>query len=140
MKNRVLTWITVLAAIVCYACNAVAGSAVNLIIMPGATFQHEFIWQDSSTGAAINLTGWTARMQIRERIDSEEAVVNLSSTTSGITITPGLGKILIEISATATAALSLRSGVYDLELEETASGYVERLAWGRVTIIGEVTR
>lgn len=80
-------------------------------------------------------------MQVRETFDSTSTLVSLTSGT-GITLGGTAGTILLEMSATQTAALDATpSGqyVYDLELVSSV-GYVTRLVQGNFTISLEVTR
>jgi len=110
----------------------------NLEINQGATFSLTATWKDS-TGAAINLTGYTARLQIRESYASTTTIVSLTSG-AGITLGGAAGTITIVIAASATSALtSPFSGVYDLELVD-ASSVVTRLLEGAATVSPEVTR
>jgi hypothetical protein len=109
----------------------------DITIYKGATFRLPVVWKDSA-GDPYNLTGYTARMQIRRSVGAATAEVSLTSA-SGITITPATGSIVAVISATDTSALTIPSGVYDLELED-AAGVVTRLLEGSVTISPEVTR
>lgn len=88
--------------------------------------------------APKDLTGWTARLQIRESIEDTTTLVSLTSP-SDIVITLATAEIAITISAAVTAALDFEEGVYDLELEDGA-GNVTRLVEGVVTFVKEVTR
>ena len=114
------------------------GNRFDITINQGATFELTVTWKDS-TGAAINLTGYSARMQVRETYSSASTVVSLTNG-SGITLGGAAGTIAILISATTTAALTAPfSGVYDLELV-SAGGVVTRLLQGAATVTPEVTR
>jgi len=114
------------------------GNTFNITINQGATFELTITWKDS-TGAAINLTGYGARMQVRETYSSTSSIVSLTNG-SGITLGGSAGTIAIVISATTTAALTAPfSGVYDLELV-SAGGVVTRLLQGAATVSPEVTR
>lgn len=114
------------------------GNRFDITINQGATFELTVTWKDS-TGAAINLTGYSARMQVRETYSSASTVVSLTNG-SGITLGGATGTIAILISATTTAALTAPfSGVYDLELV-SAGGVVTRLLQGAATVTPEVTR
>ena len=107
----------------------------DITIEQGATFTF------SVTVTALNLTGYTARMQGRTSHASPDKVFNLSSTSGGITITPATNStILITISASATAAIAApSSGVYDLEIESVSS-VVTRILQGTYPVTPEVTR
>lgn len=110
----------------------------DLSIDQGATFQLLITWNDPS-GTPINLTGYTARMQIRPTQPSSTIVLELTTENGGITLGGLAGTISLFASATATAAITADSGVYDLELA-SAGGIVTRLLQGSVTFNPEVTR
>ncbi len=102
------------------------------------TFELTITWKDSA-GTAINLSGYTARMQVRETYSSTTPIVSLTNG-AGITLGGAAGTIAIVISATTTAALAAPfSGVYDLEIV-SAGGVVTRLVQGTATVSAEVTR
>jgi hypothetical protein len=109
----------------------------NITINQGSTFRVVLTWKDASDNA-INLTGYSARMQGRRTVESSTTIFSLTSG-SGITLGGAAGTITIELSATATAALTPSSGVYDLELVSGA-GDVTRLIEGSFTVKSEVTR
>lgn len=105
-------------------------------IYQGATFSRVITWKDES-GALVDLTGYSARMQIRKKIDGD-SIIELTTSNGRITLGGAAGTITLNISATDTAAL-LSNGVYDLEL--VASGnIVTRLLEGSVTLSREVTK
>lgn len=110
----------------------------DINVLQGATFQWRVTWKDS-LGVAIDLTGYTARMQIRERRTSTDTLVNLTTENGGIALGGAAGHIDITIAAAATAAITALRGVYDLEIVSPA-GVVYRLAMGGVTFSPEVTR
>lgn len=105
----------------------------NLSIEQGATFEQEIRYKDS-TGNPIDLTGYTAKMQIRNAKDNT-LVIELSTDNGKITITEN--QLNIVISATETSAMSLKDMVYDLEI--TKDSIVTRLLQGNVVISKEVT-
>lgn len=86
----------------------------------------------------VNLSGYTARMHIRESVESEDEVLALTSS-DGISIDNTAKTITITIAATTTDDLSITSGVYDLELV-SGSGVVTALLSGNVYVESEVTR
>jgi len=92
-----------------------------------------------SAGTAINLTGYTAAMQLRKTVSSATASLSLSSPSSGIVITGVTGLINITITATQTTALLPDLYVYDLEITSGA-GVVTRLIEGSAIVSAEVTR
>jgi hypothetical protein len=93
-----------------------------------------------STYIDYNLSGYTARMQVRRTVDNPNYLVYLTSENGGLTVIPGIYENQIEmfISASVTASIS-QSGVYDLEIID-AVGFVSRVLKGTFTLIPEVTR
>lgn len=119
-----------------------AAAKVNLTIEKGAKYTKTFIWKDS-TKTAISLTGLDARMQIREALDDVTFEIELTTGNGRIQLEPGAetGRIDLILGATLTDALTISSGVYDLELyNSTDPDDVNRLMEGVVSIIDGVTR
>lgn len=85
----------------------------------------------------VNLTGYTARMQIREKIDSDIVIKELTTENGGITIDTTNYKITINISAADTSLFTFSSAVYSIELVSTT---VTPFANGTLTLIREITR
>lgn len=108
----------------------------DITIEQGSTFTRTVTWRDEND-ALVNLTGYSARLQMRESVDATSTFLSLTSG-SGITLGGTAGTIVILISATDTAALT-QGGVYDLELVSGA-GLVTRLLQGSVDLRKEVTR
>lgn len=114
-----------------------------LVIYQGASFVEEFHWHTQESDGAplipVNLTGYTARMQVRETVDAPEPLLEFTPENNRIVITPEKGLVTIRLRPMTTAALGFEQAVYDLEVE-AASGEVYRLAHGPVTLDREVTR
>ena len=109
----------------------------KISIDQGATYSLALTYKDSA-GAAINLTGYTAAMQIRSSYDSTSTIVSLTSS-AGIVITAATGLLTVNITSTQTTALTPGTYVYDLEIT-SASNVVTRLIQGSVIVSAEVTR
>ena len=86
-----------------------------------------------------DLTDWTARMQIREKIDDIAPLVSLTSDAGDIVISIPDARITFTIGTTTTEGLDFVEGVYDLELVDPA-GEAITLLEGKVTLRKEVTR
>jgi len=111
----------------------------DITIEQGATFRLSLIWKDSA-GALVDLTGYTARMQVRRRHSSEDPpALSLTSAAGDIVLGGTAGTIVVTAAATVTDDIDFKAGVYDLELEDS-TGFVTRLVEGSVTITPEVTR
>lgn len=87
----------------------------------------------------VDLTGYTARMQIREKLDSTTTIKELTTENAGIVIDTANKKINLFISAADTAAFTFSSAVYSLELVSSTS-VVSPLINGTLTLVREVTR
>lgn len=110
----------------------------NILIDQGATYTLALTYNNAN-GTPINLTNYTAAMQVRDTVNSTTTVLSLSSPSNGIVITGASGLINITVTAAQTTALSANTFVYDLEITST-TGVVTRLIQGSVTVNAEVTR
>jgi hypothetical protein len=114
----------------------------------GATFRRVITWKNS-TGTAVNLTGYTARMMVRTSYAASTPALSLtSSPVAGIAITAATGVITITITPVQSSGIAMPTvngvrdafdGVYDLELV-APSGDVTRLLEGRFICSPEATR
>ena len=87
----------------------------------------------------VDLTGYTARMQIRGKLADTVIIKELTTTNGGIVINNSLKTITITISAADTALLDFVSAVYSLELV-SSGGEVSQLINGTLSLVKEVTR
>lgn len=85
-----------------------------------------------------DLSGFTARMQVRRTIESTSVMISLTTENNGVFIDDTEGRISIFISPEQTAALT-SSGVYDLEIISNDE-VVSRVVQGAFTLSKEVTR
>lgn len=106
----------------------------NLVIDQGSTFSTDLNLTDEN-GDVLNLIGYTANSQIRKWYTSENPA---ASFTTSINTTSGV----ITLSLTSTQSGNLVAGryVYDVELQDTASGEYSRIVEGIVTVTPQVTR
>ncbi len=107
----------------------------NLYIEQGCNFDKSFVYQDTT----VDLTGYSARMQVRAAVTSSTALLDLHTSSTGLSISVPDRSVSINLSPSVTAALSFDTAVYDLELI-TATGGVTRLLNGDVTLSKEVTK
>ena len=113
---------------------------INLKINQGATFSKLVTWKTGTPPVPVDLTGCTARMQVRARVDSPTALLDLTTENGGIVLGGVLGTIeFCKLSATASAAIGWKSGVYDLEIVFPGGTVLRKMA-GSVAISPEVTR
>jgi len=102
----------------------------------GATFTRD-IEVMNFDDSIRDLSGFTARMQVRKDLEAVSALVELTTENGRIVVTPNTGTVSLSISAADTAALTF-SGIYDLELIG-ATAVVERLLQGNFNLDANVT-
>ena len=108
----------------------------NITAWQGANFDRTFTVTQS--GTALNLTGYTSAMQVREAADSTAYLLSLTSG-SGITLGGTAGTIAVAVSSAQSSAIPAGSYAYDLEIISGA-GQVTRLLQGAFNVQGNVTR
>ena len=107
----------------------------NITAYQGATYDLRLTW--SIGGTAVNLTGYTAAMQVREAPDSATPVLNLTNG-SGITLGGTAGTIQINVGHQTMGSVVAGQYLYDLELN--SGSQVTRLVQGIFTVQPEVTK
>ena len=108
----------------------------NMICPQGATFAKQLTYTIDSQ--PVDLTTYTARMQVREKYISKTAIVSLTTENGGITLGGEEGTIDIYISDEVTQLFIAKDYVYDLELVSATNVY--RLIEGKFIVTPEVTR
>ena len=113
----------------------------DITIEKGATFNRIITYKDEN-GDAIDLTGFTAAMDIRAMKTTDTTLIQLTTENGRIALGDAAGTITLTILATDTETLGDSEGVtvgfYDLEL--ITGSTVIRLLEGEVQISKEVTR
>lgn len=111
----------------------------NIIADQGATFSYTVVFKDAKR-KAHDVTGYTARMQIRSAVNADSATSELTTENGGIIVYGTEGRFDLYISATDMSAIPAGNYVYDLEIEAPSTGFVEKLLLGNFTVRPEVTR
>ena len=106
----------------------------DLVIDQGSDFAIEFTVAEA--GIAKNLTGYSARAQLRPTKSS----TTLTTTFTCNIPTPTNGKINMTLPNGTSAALTAGRFFYDLEIFTANDTLVNRLLFGEVTVTQEVTR
>lgn len=112
---------------------------LKLKIIQGATFRRLLVWLAPDKITPIDLSGCTARMQVRSEVESPTVLLELTTENGGIVIDGPAGKLILHLPPAATTAISWESGVWDLEVVHP-NGDVTRLAQGSISVSPEVTR
>jgi hypothetical protein len=88
----------------------------------------------------VPLNNYSARMQIRETVESTEVLYSGTSTAGGHLLFDNTAKtILVRIPATVTATFNFTTAVYSIELYDP-NGIVVPFLVGNLTLVPEVTR
>ena len=88
----------------------------------------------------VNLTGCTAALQLRSLPNDPTAALTLTTANDGIAITALTGEIAIHATAAQTRAIDEGYYYYDLEITQTSTGIVTRVAQGQILVSAEITR
>lgn len=115
-----------------------SAAVYNFEVLQGTSLVKSIVWKNDA-GVAVNLTGHTAKMQVRETADSEDVLLELSTALGNIQITPLTGTVTLIFSPDDTSGAYWTRGKYDLELT-AANGFVTRLLQGKFTLSKEITR
>ena len=128
-----------------------AAGKYSFTIEQGSTVDFEIVYKDSNSDP-IDLTLYTARMQLRPSIGSDIVHMTLSSSLnpcgtglnmsgSNSTNPPTSGSIGIFISAASSSLLDFNEAVYDLEIASGSGNCanVTRILQGKVKLSKNIT-
>ena len=108
----------------------------NFSLIQGDTFNTSPAWKINNS--YVNVTGYSAKMQVRQAVTSVSVIVELSSANGRIVVGTTDGKFTMTLSSTDTAALAPGNYIYDLEI--TSPGGIETtLLTGGFAVIAQVT-
>jgi hypothetical protein len=113
----------------------ISPATYNITAYQGATYDLNLTW--AIGGTAVNLTGYSAAMQVRENASSSATILSFTNG-SGITLGGTAGTIAVTASASTMGSAIPGNYVYDLELN--SGSQVTRLIQGGFAIQAEVTR
>ena len=107
----------------------------NMICPQGATFSKRLTW--TIEDVPVDLTGYTARMQARDKYGSSCIVVDITTENGGISLDDE-GNIDLLIDSEDTESIIAKDYVYDLELDSGSQVY--RVIEGKFIVTPEVTK
>ena len=96
----------------------------DLCIGKGADWSQPFIWQ--ADGVAIDLTGYTGRLQIIDPAD-DSVIADLTTANGKLTLTEVEGKVTAALSYAETRAITQTDAIYDLLLKSPGGNRVRRV-------------
>lgn len=120
--------------------DAVSVAIKNLTIEQGSTFFNIVIYRDVN-GDPVNLTGYTAEMQIRKTKESSTILLTLDTSNGYLALGGAAGTVTINVPANITDALDFIWGRYDLELYPAGNtDDAIRLLEGKINLSKQVTQ
>ena len=112
-------------------------SKYNIKLDQGSDYSLSLTYKDP-TGNVIDLTGYTARMDVRMTHTTPSKIISLTTENGMIQLDAANGVINLSIDAANTANLAATNSVYDLEL--VTGNNVLRLIEGKFAVTPEVTK
>ena len=109
----------------------------NWEVDQGTTFTFTVEYKDNND-SPIDLTGATAKLQVRDTQGGSKLAFTLTSPASGIIINPLLGKLTIKMTATQTNKLFYPKSAYDLMITDSNLNKT-KLMQGFLTLSRSVT-
>jgi len=95
-----------------------AAADYSFTIEKGTAFVISFEYRNDANDV-INLTNWVARLRWKDNEDNIQTFIkDTRNSNYEFTMEPSLGKIILKIPASVTAAYTFSTANYDLELQE----------------------
>lgn len=120
----------------------------DLYIEQGATYRRRLVFREADEldengevvpGQPIDLSGYSARMQVRRTQQGAVAIALNSTLDGGLHIDGPLGQIDIHMTDEQTDVLTPKTALYDIEIE-SPTGDVTRLMQGKITVDPNITQ
>lgn len=86
----------------------------------GCTYQYQFAFTDDDTGAAIDLSAYSAEMNIESLYPLKDTLLELSSAGGELVISGAAGRVTLLIAAEATEEFEDCDAVWDLVLRSAS--------------------
>ncbi len=106
----------------------------NLVCEQATTFNFQFQIKNNDT--PWDLTNYTATMTVRPFVGASTTTV-VASTTNGRIALQSQGRVVVELDATTTGAITAGRYAYDLVLN--SGGVITRILEGKFVVTGAVT-
>lgn len=108
----------------------------DIAVEQGANFLLNVQVKDGTSNAV--LTGYSARLQVRETLSSLTTLMEATTGNGYITINGPNGIVMVNVPADITTPMVWNTGVYDLEIY-TSTTNVRRILKGSASLSPEVT-
>jgi len=113
--------------------NLDTAQRVDITCRKGDSFRLELTFKDD-TGAVINLTGYTWKLDVRETDTSSSAILEDSAFSYS-----GTAQGVLTITAPAATMANIDGGIYVYDLQSTNSGSVKTWLYGIFKVNEDVT-
>lgn len=110
----------------------------NFEVDQNATFTFQVQYVEDNEVTPINLTGCTAKMQVRDTAGGSKLAFTLTSPASGITINGPTGTLTVKMTPTQTNKMFYPKSAYDIMVIDT-NGNKIKLLEGFMTLSRSVT-
>lgn len=120
------------------ACNSTKTATYAIKLNQGSSYTLPLVLKDGD-GNLVNLSGYSAAMQIRIVPEAEDVIDELSTGNGRIVIDAENGKLTLSFPHEVTEAYPAGQFFYDIEIV-SADDEVTRILQGRIFINAEVTR
>jgi hypothetical protein len=110
----------------------------NITVTQGDTLSRVLTWTNNAK-VPNNLTGYTAKMQVRSSADSTTVVLELSTVNGYIVLGGTAGTITLTVPAANMSIVNAGQYVYDLELV-SGGGQKTTIVEGNFKVKAQVTR
>ena len=110
----------------------------HITLQQGASYAQTIDVLDAD-GAAVDLIGCTATMQVRHGPNSRDVLIELSTSNGRLVIDGEAGTITLRLTAAETSALE-SGGVYDMFVTYPDDGGTDKLVQGTVGLSQSVTQ
>ncbi len=113
-----------------------ADQIIDITVNQNATFSAVMTW--ISGGLPMNVTGYSAKMQVRDRLSFKNTkIIELTDLNGGIVLGDVNGKITISLTSTQTS--SLTPGIYYYDLILGITGTEHRVSEGSFIVSAGTT-
>jgi len=110
----------------------------DIVVEQGAVFNRVLTWRDAN-GSLMNLTGYTARLFVRQSFNSTTNIFEMTTSNGRITLGGALGTVTLYISANDTDDIPYKRFVYDLKLIPANADNAVRVVQGTFEVVPQVT-
>lgn len=112
-------------------------SFANIEIDQGSSKNILYEWFDTSTNLPVDMTGFSALLQIKRHYGDSEVLLELSTANNKIDLTGGPGNLVLIFSAEDTASMLDYNCVYELVLTRPDATKISFLK-GKFTLLQNV--